>query len=182
MEEGKKFSNRKLVIVFGVLIGVVVALIVAIVVVNLNINNSKNDENNELSNTDVLNKTSEIEEKIGTDPDYLFTDAVAEYESGIENSTGEVRIAWLAEYANFMYDYGEDINAVFEIIKRGENYLDNDDVAIYYYGAALNIYEKLGDEEMINHCNQKLNELVPENTQNWENMEINKEIEEDDLE
>ena len=64
-------------------------------------------------------------------------------------------------YADFIYDYGDGIEAAAEIMGLAEPLPNNISVKVSYYASFRDLYLEDGNEEMVKYYNNKLSEFLP---------------------
>ncbi len=152
-------GNGVLVGVLAVLVLLIVGLVVAIFVVSMPEKKEVSFENE--VNEDVANEmegwdgpiaestramiyADSIEKKVGTEPGFGVDEAIKEYTSAVESSSGEFKLYLAIEYAYYVYDNYKDIKQALEILDSVSS-LVNENNELYYYGVLYDMYNSFGD-------------------------------------
>lgn len=162
-EKSKKSDSKKLLVLLVCLCLVICGLVIGIVVAN---NDGRVEDNNTYAGNgtasqDALAVQEKINEKFESDLDYSLDDAVAEYEYEMTVGSNARKVYMAMGYADFIYEWYEDIDRAIEIMERAEPLLDNEQLTIDYYVAMRNFYDRSGNSEKAEEYNQKLIKIMP---------------------
>lgn len=157
--------GKKKVLVAGLVILAVAVVGLAVgVVVLLNENNPEKIAADSISDNVSASEFSEaIEYRFNNELGYSVNDAVNDYETEMNTGNDFYRVYVAIYYANFIYDVNDDIDDAVVILRRVEP-LINSGVAVDYYVAFRQLYESAGMSEESEFYNQKVLELIPQDT------------------
>lgn len=185
MKEGKaseaKSGNKGLVILLCALVVVIVGLGIGIVVVvNGNDNDSSLFDGEVNDSVSALEANDVILNKMNNNLEYSIEEAVEEFENEMNVGDDSRKVYIAIYYADFVYSYYGNIDQSVAILGRVENLVIDDDMAINYYVALRDLYLRAGMEEEVVFYNQKVVDLIPEDTRSVEELK-GEEIYEEDL-
>ncbi len=157
-DKRKKFGDKGLWAVFGVLCAAIVGLGVGIFVV---VGRGDKVDDSTTANNDAAMMKDSITERLETDPNYNITEAEEEFEIKIANSKPEEKVAVAIWYADFIYEQTEDAIKAIDALKNVEQFV-NDENRVDYYVMLEFFYNEVGDETNAGYYRGMIDELVPD--------------------
>lgn len=184
-----RMNNRVLVGVLVVTIVVIVGLVIGIVVANLSRNDGGSDEGveedsivkidyNVLGYVDgeapssavAVQLANQIDDEFQYNPDYLYADAINDYENAILSTDGDLKIECAILFANFVYSNTDDAAEAVKILNSVNETVGDEPTRVEYYNSLMGYYSQLGDEENVQYYKQLISELVPETIVTYEDI------------
>ena len=162
------WGKKKIAIIFAVLLIVCAAIVAVIIIVNKN-NPERIADENIVENISASEVSENIENKFDNELDYSLNDAINEYESAMSTGTNTYKVYIAIYYATFIYDINNNIDEAIDILGRVESLID-DNTAVDYYVALRQLYSIAGMDEEAEFYNQKVLELIPQNTRPIETL------------
>lgn len=155
-------ERRILIGVLSALVVVIVGLVVAIVM-SIRINNEKSIVPNEDLDSSVvaLNLRNDIFNRMVSEADYSFDDAVNDFENAINGGSGELKTNIMIYYAYFLEENGYDLGLIVGML---EDYISEDtsvDERVELYFVLEDFYSKLGDYDKLKKIDEEINLLSP---------------------
>ena len=103
----------------------------------------------------------DIEEKLGTDPNYTMDDALRDYENAYAQATGELKFQVAVKYAQFVFYYLDDVSLATEILEGVKDIAKSDvQYLSIFYNTLYKIYEEYGDSERAEYYKGLLDEVM----------------------